>query len=181
MWSIADRIVRLLASVVIAGCLIEVAFAESARQEAISASVMGEMVQKVGYRALIQKQAIMYNLAGYARNDPDGTVGIMLQGDKERIDKTLEAISAGTKTSSRANIIGETQIALDSNLRTFTVFGWTSQSRKITNPYNLIFDLRPADDEISAKEAKAIWNTIAESTLKGEDLAKFMKHLGDEE
>ena len=33
MWSIADRIVRLLASVVlIAGCVGEVAFAESARQ-----------------------------------------------------------------------------------------------------------------------------------------------------
>jgi hypothetical protein len=69
----------------------------------------------------------------------------------------------------------------DTNLRTFTIFGWTSQSRKISNPYDLIFDLRPADDEISAKEAKAIWNTIAESTLKGEDLAKFMKHLGDDE
>ena len=108
MWSIADRIVRLLASVVIAGCLIEVAFAESAQREAITATVMGEMVQKVGYRALIQKQAIMFNLAGYARNDPDGTVGVRLQGDKDRIDKTLEAISAGTKTSSKANIIGET-------------------------------------------------------------------------
>jgi hypothetical protein len=37
--------------------------------------------------------------------------------------------------------------------------------------------LRPADDEISKKEASAAWNTIAESTLKGDDLAKFMKHL----
>ena len=45
------------------------------------------------------------------------------------------------------------------------------------NPYDLVFNLRPANNEISAKEAKAIWNTIAESTLKGEDLAKFMKHL----
>jgi acylphosphatase len=178
---IAECIVRVLASVVIAGCLTEAAFAESAQQEAITATVMGEMVQKVGYRALIQKQAIMYNLAGYARNDPDGTVGVKLQGDKDRIDKTLGAISAGTKTSSKANIIGETQTALDPNLRTFTIFGWTSQSRKISNPYDLVFNLRPVDDEISAKEAKAIWNTIAESTLKGEDLAKFMKHLGDDE
>jgi acylphosphatase len=181
MWSIADRFVHLLASVVVAGCLIEVAFAESAQREAIAATVVGEMVQKVGYRAMIQKQAIMFNLAGYARNDTDGTVGVRLQGDKDRIDKTLEAISAGTKTSSKANIIGETQTALDPNLSTFTVFGGTSQSRKISNPYDLVFDLRPADDEISAKEAKAIWNTIAEITLKGEDLTKFMKHLGDDE
>ena len=49
------------------------------------------------------------------------------------------------------------------------------------NPYDLVFNLRPANDEIPAKEAKAIWNTIAESTLKGEDLAKFMKHLEDDE
>ena len=181
MWEIADRLARVLASVVIAVCLVEAAFAENAQQEAITATVMGEMVQKVGYRALIQKQAIMYNLAGYARNDPDGTVGVRLQGDKNRIDKTLGAISAGTKTSSRANIIGETQTALDPDLRTFTIIGWTSQSRNISNPYDLVFDLRPADDEVSAAEAKAIWNAIAESTLKGEDLAKFMKHLSDDE
>ena len=31
--------------------------------------------------------------------------------------------------------------------------------------------------EISPKQAKAVWNTIAESALKGDDLAKFMKHL----
>jgi acylphosphatase len=181
MWSITDRIVRLLVSALVSGCLIEVAFAQSAQQEAISAIVMGEMVQKVGYRAMIQKQAIMYNLAGYARNDPDGTVGVMLQGDKERIDKTLEAISAGTKTSSKANIIGKTQAALDPNLKTFTIFGWTSQSRNISNPYDLVFKLRPTDYQISAKEAKVVWNTIAEGALKGEDLAKFMKHLDDDE
>jgi hypothetical protein len=108
-------------------------------------------------------------------------VGVKLQGDKDRIEKTLGAISAGTKTSSKANIIGETQTALDPNLKTFTIFGWTSQSRKISNPYDLVFNLRPVDDEISAKEARAVWDAIAESTLKGEDLAKFMKHLEDEE
>ena len=27
------------------------------------------------------------------------------------------------------------------------------------------------------KQAEAAWNAIAESTLKGDDLAKFMKHL----
>ena len=86
------------------------------------------------------------------------TVGVRLQGDKDRIDKTLEAISAGTKTSSKANIIGEIQIALDPNLKTFTIFGWTSQSRKISNPYDLVFNLRPTDDQISAQETNcAIW------------------------
>ena len=40
---------------------------------------------------MIQKQAIMYNLAGYARNNPDGTVGVRLQGDKDRMDKTARS------------------------------------------------------------------------------------------
>jgi acylphosphatase len=154
MGSVPNRSVQLLASILICGIAAAVPVAANAQQEAITATVMGEMVQKVGYRAMIQKQAIMYNLAGYARNDPDGTVGVMLQGDKDRIEKTLEAISAGTKTSSKANIIGEIKTALDPNLRTFTIFGWTSQSRKISNPYDLVFNLRPADDPISAKEGQ---------------------------
>ena len=58
---------------------------------------MGEKVQKVGYRAMIQKQAIMYNLAGYARNNPDGTVGVELQGDEGRNQKLLKLSARGTK------------------------------------------------------------------------------------
>jgi acylphosphatase len=181
MGSVADRSVQLLASILICGIATAVVGAANAQQEAITATVIGEMIQKVGFRAMIQKQAIMYNLAGYTRNNPDGTVGVRLQGDKDRIDETLEAISAGNEKSSKANIIGEAPAALDPSLKTFTIFSWTSKSRNILNPYDLVFNLRPANNEISANEAKAIWNTIAESTLKGEDLAKFMKHLGDDE
>ena len=176
-----ESIPRLLASILICVIAMAVAVAANAQQEAITATVMGEAIQKVGFRAMIQKQAIMYNLAGYARNDPDGTVGVRLQGDKDRIDKTLEAISAGNKKSSQANIIGEAPTAWDSNLKTFTILSWTSKSQNILNTYDLIFTLRPANNEISGKEAKEVWNTIAENTLKGEDLAKFMKHLADDE
>jgi hypothetical protein len=45
----------------------------------------------------------------------------------------------------------------------------------------LVFNLRPANNEISGKEAEALWTTIAESALKGEDLAKFIKHLEEDE
>jgi acylphosphatase len=179
MASFADRFVRLLASILI----LELATtgAASPQQQAITATVIGEKVQKVGYRALIQKRAIMYNLAGYARNDPDGTVGVRLQGDKDRIAKTLEAISAGNILSSKANIIGEAAAPFEPDLKTFTIFSWTSTSRDISNPYDLVFTLRPNDTEISLKDADAVWNSIAEGALKGEDLAKFVKHLGDDE
>jgi acylphosphatase len=181
MGSLAGRIVQLLAPVLIWATAGEAALAANVQQEAITATVIGEKVQKVGYRAMIQKQAIMYNLAGYARNDPDGTVGVRLQGDEDRIDKTLEAISAGNKQSSKANIIGEARAPFDPTLKTFTIVSWTSTSRNISNPYDLVFTLRPNDTEISLKDADAVWNSIAESTLKGEDLAKFMKHLGEDE
>lgn len=175
------RITLLFVAGLVCGIAVLTAGEASAQQEAVTGAVSGEQIQKVGFRAMIQKQAIMYNLAGYARNNPDGTVSINLQGDKDRIDETLKAIRAGSKRSSRDNTVSEAQAPLDPNLKTFTVFGWTSTSRNITNPYDLIFHLRPANDEISRKQAEAVWNTIAEGTLKGDDLAKFTKHLGGDD
>jgi acylphosphatase len=155
--------------------------AASAQEEAITATVTGEAIQKVGFRAMIQKEAIMLNLAGSARNNPDGTVKVSLQGDKGRIDQILAAIRAGSKKSSKDNTIAQVPAAVDPNLKSFTVFAWTSTTRNITNPYDLVFPLRSANDEISRHDAKAVWNKIAESTLKGDDLAKFMKHLDDDD
>jgi len=71
----------------------------AASAQAITATVTGAQIQKVGFRAMIQKEAIMFNLAGSARNNPDGTVKVSLQGDKDRIDRTLAAIRAGSKKS----------------------------------------------------------------------------------
>ena len=153
----------------------------SAQQEAVTGTVSGEAIQKVGFRAMIQKQAIMYDLAGYARNVPDGTVSISLQGDKDRIDKALAAIRVGSKKSSRNNVVNVASAPVDSTLKTFTVVRWTSTSRNITNPYDLVFQLRPANDEITKKQASAVWNAIAESTLKGGDLDKFKTHLEDDD
>jgi acylphosphatase len=172
-----DRLALLFAGgLIFAGAMLTAGEA-SAQQQAVTGTVSGEAIQKVGFRAMIQKQAIMYDLAGYARNVPDGTVSISLQGDKDRIDKALAAIRVGSKKSSRNNAVNVASAPLDATLMTFTVYGWTSTSRNITNPYDLVFQLRPANTEISKKEAAAAWNTIAESTLKGDDLAKFMKHF----
>ena len=175
------RLALLLAGGLVCGAALLTAGAASAEQQAIKGIVSGAMIQKVGFRAMIQKQAILYDLAGAARNVPDGTVSISLQGDKDRIDKALAAIRVGSKKSSRNNVVNVASAPLDSALKTFTVYGWTSTSRNITNPYDLVFQLRPANDEITKNEAAAVWNAIAESTLKGDDLDKFKKHLGDEE
>ena len=171
----------LLAAVLAGASALLSAGAAGAQQAAITATVAGEAIQKVGFRAMIQKEAIMDNLAGSARNNPDGTVTVTLQGDKDRIDRLLAAMRAGSKKSSKDNTIAQAPAAVDPNLKTFTVFGWTSTSRNITNPYDLVFALRPGNNQISRQDAKAVWNTIAEGALKGDDLAKFMKHLDDDD
>jgi acylphosphatase len=113
--------------------------AERAMQQkkAILATVTGND-QHVGFRAMIMKQAIEYNLAGSAKNGADGTVHFTLQGDSDRLDSALAAIRAGTKKSSNIEV-SATQAAVDSDLSTFTVIDWTSTSRNITTPYTLIF------------------------------------------
>jgi acylphosphatase len=174
--------IGLLLVAVLAGAIaFMTASAARAQEEAITATVSGAKIQKVGFRAMIQKEAIMLNLAGAARNNPDGTVKVSLQGDKGRIDQVLAAIRAGSKKSSKDNTIAQVPAAVDPNPKSFTVFAWTSTTRNITNPYDLVFPPRPANDEISRHDAKAVWNKIAESTLKGDDLAKFMKHLDDDD
>jgi hypothetical protein len=64
MGSGPNRSVRLLASILICVIASAITVAANAQQEAITATVIGETIQKVGFRAMIQKQAIMYNLTG---------------------------------------------------------------------------------------------------------------------
>jgi acylphosphatase len=156
--------------------------AASAQPQAISATVSGPKIQQVGFRAMIQKEAIKYNLAGVAQNNPDGTVHFILQGDKDRIDKALDAIRDGTKNSSKDNNISQVSAPWNPNLKTFTIIGWISTSRNITTPYDLVFRLRLANNKITGHQAKDVWNDIAKNTLKGDDLTKFLQHIdGDKD
>src|ERR1700733_12151985 len=95
--------------------------AESVMQQtkAILATVTGDD-QHVGFRAMIMKQAIEYNLAGSAKNDADGTVHFSLQGDSDRLDAALAIIRAGTKKSSNIEV-SATQTAVDPDLHAFTI------------------------------------------------------------
>jgi acylphosphatase len=142
-----------------------------AKKEAVLATVSGND-QKVGFRALVMKQAIQYNLAGSARNDANQVVHFTLQGDKKRIDSALDTIQKGTKRSSDIKIT-TTPAAIDAALSAFTIVDWTSSSRNITNKYDLVFALRTDDKEISPSQTKAAWHQILENTLDPEDLKKL--------
>ena len=70
-----------------------------AKKEAVEATVSGHD-QQVGFRALVMKQAIEYNLAGSARNDANQVVRFTLQGSKKRINWAVATIRKGTERSS---------------------------------------------------------------------------------
>jgi acylphosphatase len=161
----------LLAAVLASGSALPVASAAGPESQAVSGIVTGN-VQKVGFRAMILKQAIKYNLAGSARNTQEGTVQFTLQGDENRIGQAVMAIRDGTRRSSEVNV-STSPAKVDPSLDKFTVIAWTSASRNITNPYDLVFHLRTNDEPISKREAKEVWHEILRSTLKGEDLDKL--------
>lgn len=142
-----------------------------AKKEAVAATVTGND-QRVGFRAMVMKQAIEYNLAGSARNDANEIVHFTLQGDKHRIDSALETIQKGTPRSSDIKITAAPE-AIDPALNAFTIVDWTSSSRNITTKYNLVFELRADDTAISLKDAKAAWRQILENTLDADDLKKL--------
>jgi len=145
---------------------------------AISGIVTGN-VQKVGFRAMIQKQAIRYNLAGSARNESDQSVRFVLQGPKDRVDQALDTIREGTRNSSNVKVsVSPATVAPDA--KTFTVFGWTSVSRAIAHPYDLVFDLRQDNTTLSKHEAKAVWLRICEGTVQGDDVGKCGKDKNDQ-
>ena len=143
------------------------------KKQAVSATVNGDD-QQVGFRAMIMKQAIEYNLAGSAENEANEIVHFTLQGDADRLDAALGAIGEGTRKSSDITV-STTPTAVDPGLSTFTVVDWTSTSRNITTPYTLVFTLRADDKAISKSDAKNAWHQILRSTLKGEDLRKLDK------
>jgi acylphosphatase len=165
------RVALLLAAVIANGSALPIANAAGPEPQALSGIVTGN-VQKVGFRAMILKQAIKYNLAGSARNTSEGTVQFTLQGDEDRISQAVMAIRDGTRRSSDVNV-STSPAKVDPGLDKFTVIAWTSASRNITHPYDLVFHLRANDETVSKREAKAVWHEILRSTLKGEDLDKL--------
>ena len=142
-----------------------------AEKQAISATVTGND-ERVGFRAMVMKQAIEYNLAGSAKNEPNDIVLFTLQGDEDRLNEAVATIRAGTKKSSDIEV-KTAPAAVDPSLSTFTIIDWTSASRSITNPYTLVFRLRSHDKAISKAEAEGVWREILRATLKGDDLKKL--------
>ena len=91
---------------------------------------------------------------------------------KQEAIQAIVTGNEGTKRSSNLKVT-TTSTPVDSALNSFTIIGWTSTSRQITNKYNLVFHLRDADKEISPENTKAEWHTILKNTLNADDLKKL--------
>ena len=52
-------------------------------------------VQGVGYRAFVLERARGLGLAGWVRNDPDGGVAGMVEGDPDRLEAIRAALAEG--------------------------------------------------------------------------------------
>ncbi len=62
--------------------------------EAVHIVVRGR-VQRVWYRGSAQALAVELGLAGWAKNCPDGTVEIHVEGDRARLDEFIEWCKKG--------------------------------------------------------------------------------------
>ena len=52
-------------------------------------------VQMVMFRDFVQRNARMLELSGYVRNDADGSVEILAQGGKEKLQQLVECLKKG--------------------------------------------------------------------------------------
>jgi acylphosphatase len=58
-------------------------------------AVVGGRVQGVGFRWHVERTANDLSLAGWVKNDPEGTVRLVAEGPKEKLDELLRALRKG--------------------------------------------------------------------------------------
>jgi acylphosphatase len=66
----------------------------ASRDERLTAIVHGD-VQGVGFRYFVQHRAIRLGLRGYVRNRADGTVEVVAEGPRARLDELLQSLRRG--------------------------------------------------------------------------------------
>lgn len=137
--------------------------AADSSERAVEGVISGD-VQKVGFRAFIFRQAIQYNLGGVIENLPNGTVHFMLQGESPLLEKALVVIRQGPAKSSVKGIEVK-NVAVQKNLPSVTVKGWTSVTRDFHQPVDLIYVLRKNRQPITEAEMRRIYQGIIRKAM----------------
>ena len=64
-------------------------------QKARARVIVRGIVQGVNYRWFTQRRASELGLTGYVRNAPDGSVHMLVEGEREKIEQLLDALRVG--------------------------------------------------------------------------------------
>jgi acylphosphatase len=83
----------------------------------ISISVKG-LVQGVFYRSNTERVASELGLKGWVKNESDGSVSILAQGEKEQLDKLVEWCHKGPDAS-RVDSVSVTELENNEDLSEF--------------------------------------------------------------
>ena len=62
-------------------------------------AVVEGRVQGVGFRAFVQRQAADLGVSGWVRNRWEGTVEVVAEGERQQLERLLQALHLGPRTS----------------------------------------------------------------------------------
>ena len=67
-------------------------------------------VQGVGFRAWTRSQSLAFGLAGWVRNEPDGSVSALIHGKADKIEPMLERLRAGPPGAAVSRVEAEEDV-----------------------------------------------------------------------
>jgi acylphosphatase len=96
----------------------------SADQSAIQARrfVVRGRVQGVGFRWFVEREAHLLGIAGWVRNNADGTVEVLAAGTRDQLSGLRSRLHQGPRAS-RVDVVEESEARPVSGLSTFRIEG----------------------------------------------------------
>ena len=79
-------------------------------------------VQGVGFRWFVEREAAMLGLAGWVRNNDDGTVEVLASGDDERLQSLRAKLKQGPRAA-RVDAVDEHSADAPEGLKSFSIHG----------------------------------------------------------
>ena len=84
---------------------------------------IGGMVQGVGYRYFCYRVANQLGLTGWVRNNPDGSVTVVAEGDRSRLEILIKELKTGPSIASITRI-DVTWSEATNEYNSFSIEGW---------------------------------------------------------
>jgi acylphosphatase len=79
-------------------------------------------VQGVGFRWFVEREAALLGLAGWVRNNDDGTVEVLASGSDEQLNSLLAKLKQGPRAA-RVDAVDERSAEAPKELKSFSIHG----------------------------------------------------------